>query len=92
MPYRHIWTDEGGVNRQDRCRMSNFAFANISEGAAPSRIGSPGGPARRVVVLVLPDKQGRRGHRSGTVGDRPAVLMLVQVARRSSPGRPCLPG
>ena len=28
------------------------------------------------------DAQGRRGHRSGTVGDEPAHLMIVQVARR----------
>ena len=26
-----------------------------------------------------PDAQGRRGHRSGTVGDQPAVLMTVQL-------------
>jgi hypothetical protein len=31
---------------------------------------------------------GRRGHRSGTVGDRPAVLMLVQVAGEAPPA-PC---
>ena len=26
-----------------------------------------------------PDAQGRRGHRAGTVGDQPAVLMTVQL-------------
>ena len=26
-----------------------------------------------------PDAQGRKGHRSGTIGDRPAVLMTVQL-------------
>jgi hypothetical protein len=26
-----------------------------------------------------PDAQGRRGHLSGTAGDEPAVLMLVQL-------------
>jgi len=38
-----------------------------------------------------PDDRGQRGHRSGTVGDRPAVLMLVQMERVPAPGRPCLP-
>jgi hypothetical protein len=28
-----------------------------------------------------PDAQGRKGHRSGTVGDQPAVTMLVQLER-----------
>ncbi|WP_301676775.1 hypothetical protein [Methanoculleus methanifontis] len=39
-----------------------------------------------------PDERGQRGHRSGTVGDEPAVLMLVQVERGPDPGRPCLEG
>lgn len=138
VPYWHVWTDENGVSRQDRCRMSNFAFASISTGAAPSWIGRPGDPARRVVALVLPagwvgewhenpepqwivplsgrwfvetmdgtrvemgpgelsfgndqntrpDERGQRGHRSGTVGNEPAVLMLVQVERAPAPGWP----
>ena len=142
VPYWHVRTDENGVSRQDRCRMSGFEFASVSEGAAPSWIGRPGGPAARVVVLVLPagwvgewhenpepqwivplsgrwfvetmdgtrvemgpgelsfgndqntrpDEQGKRGHRSGTVGDQPTVLMLVQVERGPTSGRPCLPG
>ena len=142
VPYWHVWTDENGVSRQDRCRMSAFQFASVSSGAAPSWIGRPGGPAARVIVLVLPagwvgewhenpepqwivplsgrwfvetmdgtrvemgpgelsfgndqktrpDEEGKRGHRSGTVGGGPAVLMLVQVERRSNSGSPCLPG
>ena len=142
VPYWHVWTDENGVSRQDRCRIANFKFASISSGAAPSWIERLKTPARRVVVLVLPagwvgewrefpepqwivplsgrwfvetmdgtrvemrpgelsfgndqntrpDEEGRRGHRSGTVGDEPAVLMLVQVERQPSPGRPCLEG
>lgn len=139
VPYWHVWTDENGVSRQDRCRMSDFEFASVSSGAAPSWIGRPGDPARRVVILVLPagwvgewhenpepqwivplsghwfvetmdstrvemgpgelsfgndqntrpDEEGRRGHRSGTVGDEDAVLMLVQVKRSPVPGKPC---
>ena len=54
VPYWHVWTDENGVSRQDRCRIANFKFASISSGAAPSWIGRPGDPAARVVVLVLP--------------------------------------
>jgi hypothetical protein len=32
---------------------------------------------------------GRRGHRSGTVGDAPAVLMVVQFDDAPVPGLPC---
>jgi hypothetical protein len=33
--------------------------------------------------------QGRRGHRSGTVGDIPAVLMVVQYDDAPAPTSPC---
>jgi hypothetical protein len=33
--------------------------------------------------------QGRRGHRSGTVGDIPAVLMVVQFDAATAPISPC---
>ncbi len=36
-----------------------------------------------------PDAQGRRGHRSGTVGDQPSVLILVQVEQVPAHSRPC---
>jgi hypothetical protein len=32
--------------------------------------------------------EGRKGHRSGTLGDAPAVLMLVQLERAGARGRP----
>jgi hypothetical protein len=32
---------------------------------------------------------GRLGHRSGTVGDVPAVLMLVQFDNAPAPSSPC---
>ncbi|MGE5096730.1 MAG: cupin domain-containing protein [Betaproteobacteria bacterium] len=35
------------------------------------------------------DAKGRRGHLSGTVGDEPAVLMLVQLEQASTRLRPC---
>lgn len=35
------------------------------------------------------DSQGRRGHRSGTVGNEPAVIMLVQVDQSPVNSRPC---
>lgn len=35
------------------------------------------------------DHDGRRGHRSGTVGDVPAVLMLVQLAALPATASPC---
>jgi hypothetical protein len=34
------------------------------------------------------DAQGRKGHRSGTLGDQPAVLMLIQLDKAPS-GKPC---
>ncbi len=141
VPYWHVRTDENGVSRQDRCRLTDFSFASVSEGAAPSWIDRLSDPAARVVVMVLPagwtgewhenpepqwivplsgrwfvetmdgtrvemgpgelsfgndqntrpDEQGRRGHRSGTVGDEPAVLMLVQAERTPARSRPCRP-
>lgn len=36
----------------------------------------------------VPDDQGRKGHRSGTVGDEPARLMTVQLHEKTAP-RPC---
>jgi hypothetical protein len=35
------------------------------------------------------DRNGRRGHKSGTVGDQPAVLMIVQLESLSRPIPPC---
>lgn len=35
------------------------------------------------------ERDGRRGHRSGTVGDAPAVLMLVQLQAAPPAGPPC---
>jgi hypothetical protein len=35
------------------------------------------------------DMSGRRGHRSGTVGDAPAVLMVVQLNDVTAPSLPC---
>ena len=36
-----------------------------------------------------PDAKGENGHLSGSVGDAPAVLMLVQVAAPATIGEPC---
>lgn len=35
------------------------------------------------------DVAGRRGHRSGTVGDAPAVLMVIQLDEAAAPSAPC---
>jgi hypothetical protein len=35
------------------------------------------------------ETEGRKGHRSGTVGDRPAVLMVVQFAAAPTVNQPC---
>jgi hypothetical protein len=36
-----------------------------------------------------PDGQGRKGHRSGTVGNQPSVNLIVQLENDPSAGRPC---
>jgi hypothetical protein len=36
-----------------------------------------------------PDAQGRKGHRSGTVGNQPSVLMMVQLEQDPATGQPC---
>ena len=35
------------------------------------------------------DAQGRKGHRSGTVGSKPAVLMIIQLEQGAATGQPC---
>ena len=35
------------------------------------------------------DSDGRKGHRSGTIGSEPAVLMLVQLDERPTAASPC---
>ena len=35
------------------------------------------------------DLDGRRGHRSGTIGDAPAVLMVIQFDDAAAPSSPC---
>jgi hypothetical protein len=36
-----------------------------------------------------PDAQGRKGHRSGTVGNQPSVNLIIQLEKDPSAGRPC---
>jgi hypothetical protein len=36
-----------------------------------------------------PDARGRRGHRSGTVGNQPSINLIVQLQSDPSAGRPC---
>jgi hypothetical protein len=36
-----------------------------------------------------PDAQGRRGHRSGTVGNQPCIIMMTQVKQDPVNSRPC---
>ncbi|MGH6679484.1 MAG: cupin domain-containing protein, partial [Bradyrhizobium sp.] len=35
------------------------------------------------------EADGKRGHKSGTVGNLPAVLMIVQLEDRPAPASPC---
>ena len=36
-----------------------------------------------------PDAQGRKGHRSGTVGNQPSVNLIVQLEKDPFAGQPC---
>jgi predicted outer membrane protein len=36
-----------------------------------------------------PDAQGRRGHRSGTVGNQPSINLIVQLEKDPGAGQPC---
>jgi len=36
-----------------------------------------------------PDAQGRKGHRSGTVGNQPSVNLIVQLEKDPAAGQPC---
>ncbi len=36
-----------------------------------------------------PDAHGRRGHRSGTVGNQPSINMIVQLEKDPGAGQPC---
>lgn len=127
VPYWHVWTDDGGVSRQTRCAMTEFAFESISPPAAPQWLGRKTTDEATVSVVVMPvgwigawhenpkpqwiiplsgrwfveTMDGQRvtmgpgelsfgedqhtvqvgektGHLSGTVGDVPIVLMIVQ--------------
>ncbi len=42
------------MSHQDQCKLSNFEFASISSGAAPSWIDRLSTPGSRVVILYLP--------------------------------------
>ena len=137
VPYWHIWTDENGVSRQQRCELSEFELKGVGAAAPQWNNKQPPGEAT-VVFTVQPvgwvgewhenpapqwivplsgrwwvesmdgtrvemgpgemslgedqgctmDEHGRRGHRSGTIGDEPAVLMTVQLHVPPS-HRPC---
>jgi hypothetical protein len=54
LPYWHMWTDENGVSRLDRCELSGFKNDVISSGAAPLWIDRLGTPAKHVVILNMP--------------------------------------
>lgn len=54
VPYWHVWTDENGVSHQDQCTLSNFKFASISSGAAPSWIDRLDISGTNIVFLGLP--------------------------------------
>jgi hypothetical protein len=54
VPYWHVWTDENGVSRQDRCELSDFRFESISNGAESSWIDRLSSSGTHMIVMVLP--------------------------------------
>jgi hypothetical protein len=138
VPYWHLWTDAGGVSRQQRCVMTEFELKSMSAPASPQWQGTRLSGAMTIMVTVQPvgwtgtwhenprpqwivplsgrwfvesmdgmrvemgpgeisfggDQNcrtidGKRGHLSGTLGDVPAVLMVVQFDDASAPSSPC---
>ncbi len=73
LPYWHVWTDENGVSRQDRCTMSNFEFSIISSGAAPLWIDRMDAQPAHVVLLG-----GRVAREPGATVDYSALGPLVR--------------
>lgn len=138
VPYWHLYTDEDGVSRQKRCRISTFTLKSMNPPAAPQWQGEKHHDGMTVMVTVQPvgwqgewhenpapqwiiplsgrwfveamdgtrvemgpgeisfgeDQgcriiDGRTGHRSGTLGDEPAVLMVVQFDTKREQTTPC---
>ena len=95
IPYWHLWTDDQGVSHQSACRLTAFELKGIGAAAPQWIVVLSGrwwieamdgtrieqGPGE----FSLGEDQGcvatggRQGHRSGTIGDQPAVLMTVQL-------------
>ena len=138
IPYWHLWTDQDGISRQQRCTIEAFELKPIQPGTAPQWQGQKTRGPMTTMITVLPpgwiggwhenpkpqwiiplsgrwfveamdgaraemgpgeiafgadqdcrEKDGRRGHRSGTLGDAPAVLMIVQMDDVAHPLLPC---
>jgi hypothetical protein len=128
LAYWHLWTDEHGVSRQQRCMLTEWEFIGVGDAAPQWNNRQPRSEATPVFTVqpvgwvgewhenpapqwIVPlsgrwfvesmdgtriemgpgelsfgedqncvaDAQGRRGHRSGTVGGVPAVLMTVRM-------------
>lgn len=52
--YWHLWTDEDGVSRQQRCRMEDFELKPIQPGAEAQWQGQKTSGAMTTMVTVLP--------------------------------------
>ena len=79
--YWHLWADEQGISHQNRCELTGFEQQSMS-GAAPqwNDVQARGDELSLGEDLnCRKDDQGRIGHRSGTVGDEPVRLMIVQL-------------
>ena len=69
--YWHLWTDGECVSHQKQCALTSMDGTRIEQGPGEFSIGEDQGCTKGA--------DGRKGHRSGTIGDQPAVLMTVQL-------------
>jgi hypothetical protein len=136
LSYWHVWTDEEGISRQTKAKLTSFRKESIGDGAATQWNDHLLSSDVHVMFTQLPvgwvgtwhenpepqwivplsgrwfvetmdgtrtemgpgdvsfggdqnteaDKNGRKGHLSGTIGQEPAALMIVQLKDKNWKG------
>jgi hypothetical protein len=95
IPYWHLWTGPDGISRQTRCELTDYQLQGVGGAAPQwivvlsgrwwieamdgTRIEQGPGEFSLGEDQGCATVDGRKGHRSGTIGDQPAVLMTVQL-------------
>jgi hypothetical protein len=79
--YWQVWTDQDGISHQSRCQIRDFTLKRVEMGVGEISFGED--------QNTKANAQGQKGHLSGTVGDVPAVLMLVQLQETPTIAQAC---